>query len=269
MYHALAGPSVSQHSLACKNCWLNPLCHSGYSHSGLIFDLTLLARHASSVVNKGMVFMQNAPFSTYFIVRSGAVKTFHVNERRDEKILAFYLPGQMFGFDGIASGVHTCSAIALERSQLCRLSIRQMEELGRVSPELAYGVLKALSSELNGAERLNRWLSQSTAEERVVGFLLDIARRYRQCHLRDTDFRLAMARSDIANYLGLALATVSRILARLHRDHLIEVHGRNVQLLQVQQLKARVCADDYEEKDLPHFSGVHHAAINRNLSVSH
>ena len=266
MYNSMA-PSLSQHHLACKNCWLNPLCHSGYFQAGLIFDLTLLARHASVIVNKGMIFSQNAQFTTYFIVRAGAVKTFQVDERGNEKVLAFYLPGQMFGFDGIASGVHTCSAVTLERSQLCHLSIRQMEELGRVAPELAHGVLKAMSSELNVAERMNRWLSHNTAEERVVGFLLDISRRQHRCSLRDTDFRLPMGRSDIANYLGLALETVSRILARLDRERLIEVHGRNVQLLQVQQLKALVSADDYADVDTPSFGGVYDAANAQNLSI--
>lgn len=269
MNYALAARTVSPQYHVCKNCRLVPLCHSGQSDADLIFDLTLLARHSSSVVKKGMIFIQDAPFTTCFVVRTGAVKTFHVDERGNEKILAFYLPGQMFGFDGIASGVNACSAVALERSQLCRLSLRQMEWLGIVTPELAYGVIKAISSELNAAERMNRWISQNTAEERVVGFLLDFAKRYQRCHLRGNDFRLPMARSDIANYLGLALETVSRILARLHREHIIEVHGRNVQLLQVQQLKALVCADDYEEADVPSSSSVHHAGVNLDLSVSH
>lgn len=251
MDQALASPSASQRYRACKNCWLNPLWPAGHVPTDSTFYLTLLAGHVCSVVNKGMVFSQNSRFSTYFVVRKGAVKTVHVDERGNEKILAFYLPGQMFGFDGIASGVHACSAVALERSQLCRLSIRQMEGLVRGAPELAYGALKAMSSELNAAERMNRWLSQNTAEERVVGFLLDMARRHLGCHCRNTGFRLAMARCDIANYLGLALETVSRILARLHRERLIEVHGRKLHLLQVQQLKARVSADDYDDANVP------------------
>lgn len=268
MNYSLAARNVSPRYRACKNCQLIPLCHSGHSDTNFTVDLSLLARHSSSVVKKGMIFIQDAPFTTCFVVRSGAAKTFHVDERGNEKVLAFYLPGQIFGFDGIASGFHACSAIALERSQLCRLSLRQMECLTKNTPELAYRVIKAMSGELNAAERMNRWLSQNTAEERVVGFLLDFARRHQRCHLRGDDFQLPMPRRDIANYLGLALETVSRIFARLHRQRIIEVHGRNVQLLQMQQLKELVCADDFEEAEVPGFSNSHRAGVHSDLSFS-
>lgn len=257
---ALTGRNAAS-DRACDHCQPEPRGHSNGSDADRLSGPALLAGHDATVVSKGMIFAQNAPFTTCFVVKSGTVKTFHVNERGDEKVLGFYLPGQMFGFDGIASGVRGCSAIALERSRLGRLSLLPEEGFGRVAPELAYGILKAMSGELDSAERMNRWLSQNTAEERVIGFLLDVARRYRQCRLRETQFRLAMARGDIANYLGLALATVSRILARLRRDHLIDVHGRHVQLLQLDQLRARVCADDCEAAGTAGVSG----SISRDL----
>jgi CRP/FNR family transcriptional regulator len=207
----------------------------------------LLARHDATLIRKGIVFLQRSPFTSCFVVQSGSVKTFYTNERGDEHVLGFYMPGEMFGFDGVADNMYGCSAIALERSLLCRLSIRRLDEAGRERPELAYLMLKAMSQELKNAERMNRWLSQNSAEERVVGFLLDMADRRRRCKLQATYFRLAMSRSDIANYLGLALETVSRVIARLTREQLIEVHGRNIQMLQMAQLQKRVCIDDYNE----------------------
>ena len=43
--------------------------------------------------------------------------------------------------------------------------------------------------------------------------------------------RLPMSRIDIANYLGLALETVSRGFTRLQEEGLIDVHGRQVTVL--------------------------------------
>ena len=46
-----------------------------------------------------------------------------------------------------------------------------------------------------------------------------------------------MSRADLANYLGLSIETVSRTLGKLQCDGMIVVHGRQVKLIQLEQLK--------------------------------
>lgn len=187
---------------------------------------------------------QNEPFSACFVVKNGAVKTVHVNERGDEKILGFYLPGDMFGLEGIVNGVQACSAVALSRSILCRLNFRKLEAIGRQLPALQHWLLQSMSRELNSVERMTRWLSYSTAEERVIGFLLDVSFRLKRRHMVHHQFRLDMARTDIANFLGLAVETVSRVLTRLDRDDVVRIQGRQVELLNLPELHRRAGFED-------------------------
>jgi CRP/FNR family transcriptional regulator len=49
-----------------------------------------------------------------------------------------------------------------------------------------------------------------------------------------------MSRSDIASYLGLAVETVSRVLARFQEGGVIAVRGRQVRLLDLSRLKTRI-----------------------------
>jgi CRP-like cAMP-binding protein len=57
-----------------------------------------------------------------------------------------------------------------------------------------------------------------TAQERVVGFLLEMAERNLA-----SEFDLPMSRQDIADYLGLTIETVSRTLTQLANSGAIAV----------------------------------------------
>jgi CRP/FNR family transcriptional regulator len=214
-------------------------CLPGHCSFEALGQIDSFTRKQVTYNAKSAVFMQQAPFTSFFVVKSGSVKTVHVNERGDERILGFYFPGELFGLDGLTNGTYGCTALALERSMICRLNMDRLEELGAKLPQVQHWLLQTFSQELSNMERMTRWLSYGSAEERVVGFLLDMSRRHRVRRLIDNPFRLAMARSEIANYLGLALETVSRVLTRLQRAELIRIRGREVELLDTSALAAR------------------------------
>ena len=60
---------------------------------------------------------------------------------------------------------------------------------------------------------------------------MNLSMRYEQRRLSSTRFRLPMARSDIGNYLGLAVETVSRIFTRLQTQGVLKVEGKEVEIL--------------------------------------
>jgi CRP/FNR family transcriptional regulator, nitrogen fixation regulation protein len=57
-------------------------------------------------------------------------------------------------------------------------------------------------------------LGCSGAKERVAGFLLQLAKRCSD----GNEIKLPMPRQDIADYLGLAIETVSRTMTQLEND---------------------------------------------------
>lgn len=231
---------------SCLNCQLGHLCLPGQSTFEQLARIEVSARQQITYNSKATIFSQWSPFTSFFIVKSGSVKTVHVNRRGDEKVLGFYLPSEMFGLEGVVNGNYGCTATALERSTICRLNFDKLQELGCRLPSMQQWLLKSFSRELNNVERMTRWLSYSTAEERVVGFLLDISNRHRKRHLIENQFRLGMARTDIANYLGLALETVSRILTRLQKENAIRICGRHVELLDIDVLRNRVSGEHHD-----------------------
>jgi CRP/FNR family transcriptional regulator len=64
-----------------------------------------------------------------------------------------------------------------------------------------------------------------------------------------------MSRSDIGNYLGLALETVSRLFTRFQNDGLLSVDRKHIELLDREKLcsfSGAHCASDEVLKAQPH-----------------
>jgi CRP/FNR family transcriptional regulator, anaerobic regulatory protein len=75
------------------------------------------------------------------------------------------------------------------------------------------------------------------AEERVGSFLLNLSARLFARGYASSDFNLRMSREDIGNYLGLKLETVSRTLSGLQRQGLLDVHGKQLRILDIPGLE--------------------------------
>ena len=74
-------------------------------------------------------------------------------------------------------------------------------------------------------------LGRKTASEKLSTFLLALARRSGVTGDAGDPVHVPMTRTDIADYLGLTVETVSRTLGRLKRAGLIEVPNAHAVVL--------------------------------------
>jgi CRP/FNR family transcriptional regulator, anaerobic regulatory protein len=79
---------------------------------------------------------------------------------------------------------------------------------------------------------------QRSAMERVAGFLLAVSRRNQRNGQDPSNVDLPMTRTDIGDFLGLTIETVSRTFTKLNLLQLIELpHSNQVKLLDIDQLE--------------------------------
>ena len=149
----------------------------------------------------------DAPDYIYVVV-SGVVRSCRTYRDGSRGIVAFNLPGDLFGWSG--EPVHSLSLEAatdtlvlfLKRSALLAAAIRD----GRIATYL----LAATTNELRRVQDHSLLLSR-LAECRVAAFLIDLSMRLRKTNSLD----LPMSHQDIADHLGLTIETLSRTITTL------------------------------------------------------
>ena len=164
----------------------------------------------------GEIHGEGEPAAYVYKVISGTVRTSKLLADGRRQIGAFYLPGDVFGLE--TGDEHAFSAEAITASEI--LVVRRDALLALAARDS--GVARALWT-LTGRELArvqdHLMLLVKTAQERVAGFLLEMAARR---PAGDT-VELPMSRQDIADYLGLTIETVSRTLTSLANEAAIEL----------------------------------------------
>lgn len=185
-----------------------------------------------------VVFRQGQRCDYLYAVRRGSFKS--VSERHDgrEQVIGFHLPGELFGFDGLATGMHPSTARALEDAEVCVLPCAALREAAGESPAVRECLTSALSAELV-RERQVAWLIANTlTQQRVAAFLCDLSQRLHVCAPPSQALRLRLTRAEIGSHLGTTLETVSRCLSSLARQGLVKARRRQIEIVDIEGLRA-------------------------------
>ena len=152
-------------------------------------------------------------------VVSGAVRLCkHMADGR-RQIADFLLPGDFFGF--LQFGHYSFTAEAVGDVVVMCYPQRQLEQISSSTPNLRKRLLVLLSQRLLGMQDHLVMLGRQTAKERLASFLIQLAER---TNVQDGELlELPMSRQDIADYLGLTIETVCRVLSDFKRTKLIGI----------------------------------------------
>jgi CRP/FNR family transcriptional regulator len=190
-------------------------------------DLERLAALAVPMpVAAGHTFItEGDPAEHFFNVTSGTAKLFKLLPDGRRQITGFASMGTFLGL--AVSSSYAFSAEAVDNAQVCRFSRTRLRRLIDDFPAMERRLLDVASNELVAAQEQMLLLGRKTARERVASFLLARAPCVTGClspQAKD-HVLLAMARTDIADYLGLTVETISRTMTRLRSERLIEMRS--------------------------------------------
>ncbi len=156
-------------------------------------------------------------------VVSGAVRLSKMMSNGRRQVAEFALPGDFIGLNWLNE--HAMTAEALSDVTLICYSRGRLDRLSDENQEIRAELFSTLRHDLWAAQNHLVLLGRQSALERVACFLLDMMARGKNAD--KGTIPLPMPRRDIADYLGLTIETVCRMLTRLKQRGAIDITGRH------------------------------------------
>jgi CRP-like cAMP-binding protein len=170
------------------------------------------------------IYEAGASADAVFNIVTGVVTTYR-RARDGEHIVAFLLADDLFGL--AIEGRYINSARALTPATAYRIPLAALRNRLPRDADLEFHVICKLCEELRQAQRHAFLLSQRSAATKLAMFLQLLEQLQLARGEPATEIYLPMVRSDIAEYIGITLAAVSRAFRRLFIDGVIRVRNRS------------------------------------------
>jgi len=172
------------------------------------------------------MFRAGDPMGSFFKIRTGIAAVSRALDDGRRQVVALRVPGDCLGYLQEA-GRYSFEGHALTVVEACAFNRHQFDAFVAKNPDLAAATAEALSQALKAAGQAMLVLGQLKSTERLAHFLIEIDALYHERRVARTPLSLLMNRTQIADYLGLTIETVSRAFSKLKKRGVIEIVGND------------------------------------------
>jgi len=190
-----------------------------------------------------ILFSEGDPAASFFVVGEGKVKVFKLSPDGKEQILMIAKPGDTFAEAAIFNdGRYPADAEAIEDTELLVVNRdRFIALLGR-NPNLAFSLIARLCALLRKMATLVEGLALTDVTTRIAHYLARQADRVLKkqpdrAGANAVTVTLPEKKAVLAAQLGTIPETLSRSLAKLTREGIIEVDGPRIHIKDLSRLR--------------------------------
>ena len=196
----------------------------------------LKSSKAISLAANKTLFEKGTPATHFYLLKSGQVKLYCLSADGDEKVIEIINPSQTFAEAIMFMPKHIFPVCAetIKNSELYSFDMKQFRELLENSKETCFRLLGTMGRQLHGKINDIDNLTLHNATYRLVVYLLE---QLPEGAMALSSIHLGATKSIIASRLSIKPETFSRILLRMSKQGLIEVHANDITLIDVNGLR--------------------------------
>lgn len=199
----------------------------------------LLAHHSDLQYLKGdVIFREGSVPTGIFLIKSGKVKKYKVDNMAKEQIIYVANQGELIGYHAVLSEErYPDSASAIEDCVISFIPKEDFLSILHRSPFFAHRLLKALSHEFTVLANSISVIAHKTASERLAIALIVFREKFKSDGAVNCEnVVLNVSRTDLANMAGIAHENVIRLLKEFKEEGILETDGRKILIKDVQAL---------------------------------
>jgi CRP-like cAMP-binding protein len=184
------------------------------------------------------IFHQGSVGNTLYLIVRGQVRIYTNSVLGQEISVTLFRDGNFFGELSLLDGhERSASAVAMRTTTTLTLHRAAFLQAIRTYPEIAVTVLEELSARLRHTNTYIEHLSSTSAPQRVVRTLLDLADHHGVTEHGTTRIDLHLTQDDLASLAGTTRETVNRVLGGLREQGLIRIERARLSVLNLTQLE--------------------------------
>ena len=232
MYDTSSSASDAASPLPCCECGARGVClPAGMSDTDCARVSGLVLQQHHLVRGDALQGVNEPVHGRWYAIRRGQFKSFQADQHGKPCITRFASAGDLLGLDSLDLDRYTDSTTALCDSTVCEFSYPQFIEAARHFPGLARALEYRMSRQLAQQQALALLVRCDYAEQKFAQFLSHQAWQCGGQGDQVPELHLALSRKEIADYLDLTHATVTRMISRLQALGIIGVRYRQLRLL--------------------------------------
>lgn len=178
-----------------------------------------------------IIFMEEETGNYMYLVLSGKVKVMKSGSAGKETILAIHRTGDFFGEMSLLDGKTAPATVsAIEDSKIISVSGADFHKYLLHNEKVMLQIIQVLCARLRHV-----WKTQSqsseTAESRIRMGIYELAQKHGIRDARGIIIDLKITHQELAEMVGTSRETVTRAIAQLRKEDILEVTDRRITLL--------------------------------------
>lgn len=212
-------------NIPCFDCGVRARAVCSSLSNAELSDLSQVNRHRK-FSSGDCVFFEGDPADSFFVVMGGSLKLYKLMADGRRQVTGFLFRGDMIG--AAYQQDADVTAEALEDTRLCQMPRERVEQIADDSNPLGRRLLEIATKGVASAHEQMLLLGRKTAQERLASFLIWLSAKAEERGEDRDRLAVPMSRTDMGDYLGLTVETVSRTMTKLKNAGIISLEDRGV-----------------------------------------